>query len=80
LAKRSDCFILLARTVAACVGDEDNIGIDFYVYVRLLAVTVIFYDEEGGHIKLGAKEACERSRDGVFLRTYTIMESFSRPP
>lgn len=74
MAERGDGFGLLARTVAACVGDKDGIWIEFHVYVGLLAVAVIFYNEEGGHVELGAKEACGRSRDGVFLGTYAITE------
>lgn len=69
MTKGGDGFILLARTVAACVGDEDQVWIDLHVYVGLLAVAVIFYDDEGCAIKLDAKEACGRARNCVFLVT-----------
>ncbi len=77
MAERADDFVLLARTVAACIGDEDDVGIYFHVYVWLLAEAVIFYDEEGSHVKFGAKEACGGSRDGVFLVTGNSREEFS---
>jgi hypothetical protein len=45
----------------------------------MFAVTVIFYDEESCYMKLGAKEACGGSREGVFLVTgiTKVRETFS---
>lgn len=42
LAERSDCFLRLAGRVAACVGEEDEGGVELDIDVGMFGEGVVF--------------------------------------